>query len=129
MAMDFQSASMDGFVVHDPVLGGVFVNPEDISSAILRLGVRGELGRLRTKLQYMRYLTGDDAVYSQTGVTGDTSVVTRVRGTQWGKDWLNLGVGGELLSTRHWRIFVDYNFEVGQRTTAHLGSLNSVLRW
>jgi hypothetical protein len=52
-----------------------------------------------------------------------------IRSTRWGKDWLNAGVGYEFLATRHWRIFADYNFDLGRRTTSHLGSINTALKW
>jgi len=129
IALDFQSATMDGFIVRDPVLGGVFVEPENLSQAALRVGLLGHYGRLRTRLQYMRQIAGDDVVYSRTALVGDLAAATQVRSTQWGKDWLNVGLGGELLQTRHWRIFADYNFDLGKQTTSHLGSLNTVLTW
>jgi hypothetical protein len=54
---------------------------------------------------------------------------TQVRGTQWGKDWLNVGIGGEFWRTRRWRMFADYNFDWGRRTMSHLGSLKIVCAW
>jgi len=42
---------------------------------------------------------------------------------------LNVGVGGDLLRTLHWRIIADYNFDVGRRTTSHIGALNTVFMW
>jgi hypothetical protein len=63
-------------------------------------------------------------------VWGDPAT-TQVRGTQWGKDWLNVGLGGELTMGRfrYWRLFADYDFTVSRRTTSHIGSLNTVLTW
>ena len=129
VAMDFQSATMDDFIVYDPILGGLLIKPGDLDSAVVRVGLLGEAWRMRTRLQYMRQIAGEDFVDSQTSLTWDMSAVTSVRGTQWGKDWLNMGISGELLSTRHLRVFADYNFDLGKRTTSHLGSLNTVLRW
>ena len=129
IAMDFQSATMDSFIVADPVLGGVAIEPEDLSQAMVRVGLLGNFWRVRTRMQYIRQIAGEDFVSSQTTLVGDLSAATQVRGTQWGKDWLNIGIGGELLATRHWRIFADYNFDMGKQTTAHLGSLNTILRW
>jgi len=129
VAMDFQSATMDKFVVLDPALGGVLIDPGNLDSAVIRVGLLGGAGRIRTRLQYMRQIAGEDFVNSRTALTWDLAAATTVRGTQWGKDWLNVGIGGELLSTRHWRVFADYNFDLGQHTTSHLGSLNTVFRW
>jgi len=131
IAMDFQSAMMDDFIIRDPVLGGILVEPEDLSSAMLRIGLLGDMGRVfRTRVQYMRQIAGDDVVLSQTSVWGDPAT-TQVRGTQWGKDWLNVGLGGELTMGRfrYWRLFADYDFTVSRRTTSHIGSLNTVLTW
>lgn len=129
VAFDYQSVDVDSFLVFDPVLGGVYVQPEDISQASLRLGVLGNFGRFRTRLQYTRQIAGEDSVSTRTAILGALSSVTEIRGTEWGKDWLNIGIGGELLTTRHWRLFADYNFDLGKQTTSHLGSLNAVLTW
>ena len=129
IALDFQSVMMDSFIARDPVLLGVLVEPEDISSAMLRIGLLGEMGRFRTRLQYMRQIAGEDVVWSQMTMLHDMATTTHVRGTQWGKDWLNVGVGAELLRTRHWRISADYNLDTGRRTTSHLGSFNTILTW
>ena len=129
VALDFQSASMDSFIARDPVLVGVLVEPEDISSAMLRIGLLGEMGRFRTRLQYMRQIAGEDTVLSRTTLLQDMATATQVRGTQWGKDWLNIGIGAELLRTRHWRISADYNLDAGKQATSHLGSFNAILTW
>ena len=129
IALDFQSAAMDDFAVYNPILGGILVEPEDLSQTALRVGLLGTFGRFRTRLQYMRQIAGNDFASSQTALLGNLSAATHVRSTQWGKDWLNVGVGGDLLTTRHWRISADYNFDLGQQTTSHLGSLNTVLTW
>lgn len=129
VAMDFQTAAMKEFVVYDPVLGGILIEPGNLNSAVVRAGLLGKAWRIHTRLQYMRQVAGEDFVDSNTALTWDMSAATTVRGTQWGKDWLNVGIGGELLATRHWRVFADYNFDAGKRTTSHLGSLNTVLRW
>jgi len=130
VAMDFQTVTMQDFIVRDPTLGGIVVSPGDLDSIALRVGLLGEAGRVRSRLQYIRQIAGDDFVSSQTSISGSgLAAATRVRGTQWGRDWLNVGVGGEILTTRNWRILVDYDFDLGKQTTSHLGSLTSVLKW
>jgi len=131
VAVDFQTAEMDNLTIHDPMMDvNLRIAPGNLSSTAVRVGLLGELWRLRTRVQYMRQVSGNDFVASRTTVLGDElAAAARIRGTQWGKDWLNVGLGGELLTTRHWHIFADYNFDMGRRTTSHLGSLNTVLRW
>ena len=131
VAVDFQSVEMDDFSIYDPIIDvNLRVAPGKLSSTAVRAGLLGEIWRFRTRVQYMRQIAGDDFILSRTTVMGDElAAAARVRGTQWGKDWLNAGIGGELLSTQHWQIFADYNFDLGRRTTSHLGSLNTVLRW
>ena len=134
IAMDFQKATMDSFIVSDPHLVGVLIEPDDLSQAAVRIGLLGRfpggcMDRVRTRLQYIRQIAGKDTVYSRTSMIWDLSSATQVQGTQWGKDWLNVGFGSEVLRTRHWRIFADYDFSLGKQTTAHLGSINIVLKW
>ena len=129
VAVDFQSATMDAFAVYDPVLGCVLIEPENLSSTAIRIGLLSNYWRIRTRLQYMHQIAGKDFVSSRTALIGDLSAATQIRSTQWGKDWVNIGLGGELLTTQHWRIFADYNFVLGKQTTSHLGSFNTVLTW
>ena len=135
VAVDFQSASMDSFIVRDPYIGGILVEPDSLDSTAIRIGllggfIGGGMDRLRTRLQYSRQIAGHDYVSSSTSlVLDELGAATPVRSIHWGKDWLNVGVGYEVWATRHWRIFTDYDFDVGHRTTSHLGSINTVLRW
>ena len=131
VALDHQSAKMNEFVVFDPILGGMnLIEPDNLSSTNIRIGLLVEVGRLRTRLQYMRQIAGEDFATSQSTLFwNDLAASTPVRSTQWGKDWLNVGVGYEIVSTRHWRMFADYNFDWGKNTTSHLGSLNTIFRW
>jgi len=126
VALDLQSADMDGFFVYDATLGGVWIEPDSVSSAAVRLGLLGNFGRFRTRLQYTRQISGDDCASSQIAAFGEA---TQVQGVQWGKDRLNVGVGGELWRVQHFRLFADYNFDVGKHTTSHLGALNFVVEW
>ena len=131
IAVDFQSASMDGFIIRDPILTGVRIEPESLDTTFLRLGLLSDFWRLRTRLQYMRQLAGDDYVTSSTSLVGSNFVSSPVpiRSVQWGKDWMNVGIGYDVLVTRHWHIIADYNFDLGKRTTSHLGSINAALKW
>jgi uncharacterized protein with beta-barrel porin domain len=131
VAMDFQSADMNAFTIRDPDINAdLRISPGNLSSTAIRIGLLGEIWRLRTRVQYMNQVGGNDYVSSRTSILGDElATAARIRGTQWGRDWLNVGVGGELLATRNLRVFADYNLDIGRHTTSHLGSLNTVLKW
>jgi hypothetical protein len=131
VAVDIQSAQINNLFIVDPMLGSVLlVEPEDLDSTNIRVGLLGEVWKIRTRVQYMRQIAGNDSVTSQTTMIWDgITAATPVRSTEWGKDWLNIGIGGELLATRHWRIFADYDLDLGKRSTSHLGSLNTIFRW
>jgi uncharacterized protein with beta-barrel porin domain len=131
VAVDFQTVDMNEITIHDPEIDVNFrITPGNLNSTGIRVGLLGEVWRFRTRVQYVNQVAGNDFVSSRTSILGDElGAAARIRGTQWGRDWLNAGIGGELLTTQHWRIFADYNFDMGKRTTSHLGSINSVFRW
>ena len=130
IALDFQTASMDGLTVHNAMLGGMRIEPENLNATSLRFGLLGEFARFRTRLQYIRQIAGDDCVSTATSFLEDAqSASAAVRSMRWGKDWLNTGVSYEIFSNRHWRLIADYNFDVGRQTTSHLGSINAALKW
>ena len=130
IAFDFQTASADSFVLYDPFLGNVRIEPENLESTAIRIGLLGEVWRFRTRVQYIRQIAGNDYVTSATSLVGDElAAAVPVRSIRWGKDWVNAGIGYEFLATRHWHIFADYDLELGRRTTSHLGAINAVLKW
>jgi len=126
VGVDFQNIDMDDLTVNLPTLGGMSVSPGGLDSVMLRVGLRGEWMRLRTRIQYIRQLSGDDHVMSTVAFH---NVSTTVRSVQWGKDWVNVGVGGEMIQTRNFRLFADYDLDVSKKTTSHLGSLSAVVMW
>ncbi|MDR0329011.1 MAG: autotransporter outer membrane beta-barrel domain-containing protein [Planctomycetaceae bacterium] len=131
VAVDFQTADMEKFSFTDSSGTDVMIRPGNMNSTALRVGLLGEFGRFRTRVQYMNQVAGNDYVSFGTDIyiAGDLASTTQIRGTQWGRDWLNVGVGGDLLTTRNWRVFADYNFDMGKHTTSHLGSLNTAFTW
>jgi len=130
IAFDYQSADMDNYIVVNPNTHFV-VESDDISQTSLRIGMLGNAGRFRARLQYIRQLAGDDYVLSRTTAWGvdNTVGIATSRSLEWGKDWINVGAGGEIFTMGYWRIFADYNFDVGKHTTSHTGSLSTVLTW
>jgi outer membrane autotransporter protein len=131
LALDYQSVSADSFLSPVANLGAVSVSPDDLNSAMFRIGLIGKYWRLRTRLQYSCQIAGEDSVLSPTtfyGAAGDIPAAG-VRSAKWSKNWFDVGVGGTVLYTQHWRIFADYDFGVGGDTVSHLGSLNTVLTW
>jgi hypothetical protein len=42
---------------------------------------------------------------------------------------VNVGLGGELVQMRNFRLFADYDLDISKNTTSHLGSVNAVMMW
>jgi hypothetical protein len=125
IALDFQSAGINKFIVGDPL--PAVVEPGRVSQAAMRVGLLNNfLGRLQTRVQYTRQIAGKDYVSSSTTLA---DAATHIRGTQWGKDWLNAGFGGAFVSRQNLRLFADYDFDLGRRTTSHTGSVTTVFMW
>jgi uncharacterized protein with beta-barrel porin domain len=125
-AFDFQATAMDGFTIPDL---SQTLTPKDMNYFALRLGVNGKWKQLHTRLQYAHQLAGDDFAETRVSFINGTGS-TALRSVQWGKDWFNAGVGGELWgNSLHWKFFADYDFEANNNTTAHTGSLKAVFTW
>ncbi|MCL2005414.1 MAG: autotransporter domain-containing protein [Planctomycetaceae bacterium] len=130
VAFDFQSAKMDPFSVPSTI-GRMAIDTDKLDTMAVRVGMLSEFWRLRTRVQYIRHIGGDDYVWSATSFSSGENLAssTSIRSTKWGRNWLNVGMGYNLYATQSWRIFADYNFDMGRRTTSHFCSINSVLQW
>jgi hypothetical protein len=52
-----------------------------------------------------------------------------VRSVQWGKDWVNIGLGYDFLQMRGFQFSADYDCDLSKNTTSHLGSIRAVVTW
>jgi hypothetical protein len=130
LAVDFQRASSDEVTVGVPGLGmGAIYGSRNIEQTKIRVGLNGKYKRLRTRLQYGHLMSGDKYVITETAFTGNPIANAAIRGVNVGEDWFNLGLGGELFKTNHWRFFADYDLDVGKEATSHTGSVNVVFSW
>jgi hypothetical protein len=75
----------------------------------------------------MRQLSSDD--YMMSSISLNQAATTSIPSVQWGKDWVNIGFGGELIQSQNFRLFADYDLDLGKNSTSHLGSLSAVLMW
>lgn len=128
VGIDFQSIGIDDLAVKLPTLDGMAINPDGLTTASLRVGLRGECMRIRTRVQYICQIAGDDYMMSAISLN-NYNVSANVRSVQWGKDWVNVGVGGELVQTQKFRLFADYDLDASKNTVSHLGSLSAVVMW
>ena len=137
VAFDYQSANVDPYTTSVLSLDDTTITTNKYDSMSVRVGLLAELWRFRTRVQYVRYVNSDDYVTAwmlytppiTPGAPAPIPVSTEMRSVQWGRDWWNFGVGHELLATQRWRIFGEYNFDLGKRTQSHYCSISSVFSW
>ena len=126
IGVDFQSISMDDLSVQLPTLGRMPIRPDGLDTASVRVGLRGECLRIRTRVQYIRQVAGDDYMKSAISLKNTSE---NIRSVQWGKDWINVGLGGELVQRHNFHLFADYDLDASKNTTSHLGSISAILTW
>ncbi|MDR2117341.1 MAG: autotransporter domain-containing protein [Planctomycetaceae bacterium] len=124
-AIDFQKAWSDGFRVNVAELP-LSVGKSDIEQTVLRIGLNASYKNLRTRLQYGYQVAGDLAGVSRTTIVGGNNnrVLT---GANLGRNNLNLGFGGDFKIGKHTKIFGDYDFNLGENSTAHTGQFGLAL--
>jgi uncharacterized protein YhjY with autotransporter beta-barrel domain len=117
---------MDTFAVTLPGVGAMPVAPDGLDSVALRLGLQGECYMVRTRVQYIRQIGGNDYMMSAVNLGG---AAANVRSVQWGKDWVNLGLGYDFVQIKNFRFSADYDCDISKNTTSHLGALRAVVMW
>ncbi len=136
MAVDFQKAWIDGFTETPPSPSQISVAKSDVDQTVLRVGfnskyAKGERINIRSQLQYGYQVGGDTQGATLTSLAvnpGDSRMLT---GVNLGRNMFNAGIGSDLLLTtgKRTRLFMDYDFDLGERATAHTGQLGCSTIW
>ena len=126
VGLDFQSIGMDDLSVTLPTLGGMPINPDGLDTVMVRLGLQGACFNIRGRVQYIRQVSGDDFMASSISLGGTPATV---RSVQWGKDWVNVGLGYDFVQIKNFRLSADYDLDAGKNVTSHIGSVSAVLTW
>jgi hypothetical protein len=126
VGVDFQSLGMDNLSVNVPSVGGMAINPDGLDTVAVRLGLQGMCYGVRARGQYIRQVSGNDYMISTVGIGSDTA---SLRSVQWGKDWVNVGLGCDLGQLNAIRLSADYDCDISKNTTSHIGSIKAVVTW
>ena len=127
VGLDFQSIGMDDLAVRLPHLDmSMPISPDGLDTVMVRLGLQGECFNIRSRVQYIRQVGGDD--FMSSAIRLDTTSAS-VRSVQWGKDWVNVGLGYDFVQVKNFRLSADYDLDMGKNVTSHLGSVSAVLTW
>ncbi|MDR3108533.1 MAG: autotransporter domain-containing protein [Planctomycetaceae bacterium] len=131
VAFDYQQSWTDAFTIG----GNGLVLPQDIdkgnlSKSVLRVGLNGQFSNIRTRLQYGYMVGGDEFGASNVTyrVPSSPSVSRVLTGVNVGRSFANIGLGGDL-NLGAFRVFADYDFDFGERRTAHTGQIGVDVKW
>ena len=108
----------------------------DYEQTVLRFGLNARWHQnngmnLRTRLQYGIQVAGDQWGTARTAFSVNPGESRMLSGVNLGRSTLNVGFGGDRsVSTKNrTRLFADYDFDLGERATAHTGQVGFVANW
>ncbi|MDR1141918.1 MAG: autotransporter outer membrane beta-barrel domain-containing protein [Planctomycetaceae bacterium] len=122
IALDFQKAWSDGFNVNVANIP-LAIKKGDIDQTVLRIGINSNYKNLRTRLQYGYQVAGDCYGIAQTSITGGNRILS---GVHLGRHTLNVGLGGDFSINNRTKLFVDYDFDLGEHANTHSGQFGFV---
>lgn len=133
-AVDFQKAWIDGFTEAAADVPQLSVAKSDLSQTVLRIGLNSKYTasdrlNLRTRLQYGVQVGGASQGRALTSLAANPGESRMLAGVNLGRNMLNVGLGGEWKLTNRTRIFGDYDFDLGEKSTAHTGQFGFVTNW
>lgn len=135
-AVDFQKAWIDGFTESTSDVSQISVAKNDIGQTVLRFGLNskyatGEGFNLRTRLQYGVQVGGNTQGRALTSLVVNPGESRMLTGVNLGRNTFNVGIGGDyrIGMNRRTRIFADYDFDLGEKATAHTGQVGFVTNW
>jgi uncharacterized protein with beta-barrel porin domain len=124
-AIDFQKAWSDGFNVNVSNIP-LTVSNSDIEQTILRVGINSSYKNFRSRLQYGYLVGGDLRGISRASITGGTNN-RLITGANLGRHNLNVGLGGDFKISKNTKLFADYDFDLGENSTAHTGQFGLMI--
>jgi hypothetical protein len=142
-AIDFQKAWMDGFTTHATATNNDTTNntaqkidKSSLDQIVLRFGMNSkfqpkEFLSFRTRLQYGVLVNGDKYGSAKTSFLANPTESRVLTGVNLGRNMFNIGVGLNIYDSKfkHSRFFADYDFDLGERATAHSGQLGIAIAW
>jgi hypothetical protein len=130
VAVDFQKAWINGFTAEDTAQK---INHSKLDQIVLRMGLNSkfqpkEFVNFRTRLQYGVQVGGETYGSVRTSFLTNPSESRTLTGVNLGRNMFNAGVGFDIYSNKfkHLRLFADYDFDLGERSTAHTGHIGIV---
>jgi len=126
VGVDFQGIGMDDLAVMLPALGKMAISPDELDTVAVRVGLQVECAMIRVRGQYIRQVTGSDYMGSTVALGGNAA---HLRSVQWGTDWVNVGLGLDLGQLNKIRFSADYDCDISENTTSHIGSVKAVVTW
>jgi outer membrane autotransporter protein len=132
IAIDFQKNWM-GKYSYATAGGQVNVNKSSLDQTVLRIGLNSNSSlashvNLRTRLQYGVQIGGDLYGTTRTSFQNGNGYAT-LKGVNVGRHRLNTGIGMDVHTSNRTKIFVDYDFDLGRRSTAHTTQLGFVVSY
>ncbi|MDR0338611.1 MAG: autotransporter outer membrane beta-barrel domain-containing protein, partial [Planctomycetaceae bacterium] len=101
------------------------VGKSDVDQTVLRVGLNSNYKNFRTRLQYGYQFAGDLYGISSTSIVGGNSH-RNLTGVNLGRNTLNIGFGGDFKINRNTKLFADYDFNLGEHSTAHTGQFGLI---
>ncbi|MDR2754938.1 MAG: autotransporter outer membrane beta-barrel domain-containing protein, partial [Planctomycetaceae bacterium] len=98
-----------------------------VDQTVLRIGVNSGYKNLRTRLQYGYQVGGDLYGISRTSIIGGNNNHRVLTGVNLGRNTLNLGFGGDFKIGKRTKLFADYDFDLGEHSTAHTGQFGLMM--
>ncbi|MDR2117739.1 MAG: autotransporter domain-containing protein, partial [Planctomycetaceae bacterium] len=130
IAADFQKAWTEEFTVANTQQ---LIAKNSLDQMILRIGLNSKFQptehlNLRTRLQYGIQVSGDLYATTRTSFLANPSQTQTLTGVNLGRNMLNVGLGSDLIlgNNKRIRLFVDYDFNLGNKSTAHSGQLGII---
>jgi autotransporter-associated beta strand protein len=133
VAVDFQKAWTDGFITNDTAQK---IDKSSLDQVVLRIGMNSkfrpkEFLNFRTRLQYGALISGDKYGNVRTSFLNKPTESRVLTGVNLGRNMFNIGVGFDIYDSKfkNSRFFADYDFDLGERSTAHSGQLGIAIAW
>jgi hypothetical protein len=133
-AFDYQQSWSDSATIFSGSESAMRVNKQQLYQGIIRAGINMKLDTsegmaVRSRAQYGYLVTGNPYGAANASFVADPGYSQMFRSVNASRSNVNLGLGLDFATGTNYKLFLDYDFNYGDRLTAHSGQLGFATAW
>ncbi|MDR3234778.1 MAG: autotransporter domain-containing protein [Planctomycetaceae bacterium] len=133
-AFDYQQSWTDSTTLNGGTIWAMRLHKQSLAQGIIRTGLNAKLRTtegvdFRSRIQYGYLAAGDPYASAGASFTGNPDFHQTFRGVNMSRSNLNLGLGMDCTTGTSYKLFVNYDFDYGDKSKRHTSEVGLATAW